>query len=129
MAKGNFKDEVFGEPISIYTSAQAKEDSYLVKTGDRDINYMTASVYQKMVQANLPDREIIEGMIGLERALVEAKRVALFRGVVIGAKLEVMKIQKEKGTDWFYKVKVNGTDFFVVLNETSAYTVMFPEDY
>ena len=47
----------------------------------------------------------------------------------IGAKLEVMKIQREKGTDWFYKVKVNGLDFFVVLNETSAYPLMFPEDY
>jgi hypothetical protein len=129
LAKGNFKDEVFGEPISIYTSAQAEEDGYLVKTGDKDINYMTSAVYQKMVEEKLPDLETVEKMNGLDRALYEARRYALFRGVVIGAKLEVMKIQKEKGTDWFYKVKVNGTDFFVVLNETSAYTLMFPEDY
>jgi hypothetical protein len=129
LAKGNFKDEVFGEPISVYTSAQAEEDGYLVRTGDKDINYMTREVYQKMVEAKLPDQEIVEGMNSLERALVQARRYALFRGVVIGAKLEVMKIQREKGTDWFYKVKVNGSDFFVVLNETSAYTLMFPEDY
>jgi len=129
LGKANFEDEVFGKPISVYTSAQAEEDGYLIRTGDKDINYMTREVYQKMVEAKLPDQEIVEGMNSQERALVQARRYALFRGVVIGAKFEVMKIQREKGTDWFYKVKVNGLDFFVVLNETSAYTLMFPENY
>jgi hypothetical protein len=54
---------------------------------------------------------------------------ALFRGLVIGAKLEVMKMQKDKGRDWFYKVKLDGQDYFVAQNETGAYTLMFPEDY
>jgi hypothetical protein len=40
-----------------------------------------------------------------------------------------MKIQREKGADWFYKVKLDGQDYFVAQNETGAYTLMFPEDY
>jgi len=68
-------------------------------------------------------------MTALEIYLLDAKRYALFRGLVIGAKLEVMKIQKEKGCDWFYKVTVDNKQYFVAQNETGAYSLMFPEDY
>ncbi|HUU36718.1 MAG TPA: hypothetical protein VMW46_00770 [Candidatus Desulfaltia sp.] len=129
MKKANDLEEIFGEPISIYTSAQAEEDGFLVRTGDPFINYMTQAVYERMVEAKMPDPEIVAGMNRIERALVDAKRHALFRGLVIGAKLEVMKIEREKGQDWFYKVALNGQDYFVAQNETGAYTLMFPEDY
>jgi len=46
---GYGKDDVFGEPISVYTSAQAEEDGLLVKTNDKDINYMTRAVYEREV--------------------------------------------------------------------------------
>src|SRR4030042_3052356 len=125
------KDDVFGEPISVYTSAQAEEDGLLVKTNDKDINYMTRAVYEREVEAKCPEPEP-EGrarMTALEIYLLEAKWYAIFRGLVIGARLEVMKIQKEKGRDWFYKVKLDGQEYFVAQNETGAYTLMFPEDY
>jgi len=125
------KDDVFGEPISVYTSAQAEDDGLLVRTNDKDINYMTRAVYEREVEAKIPalSPEEHSRMTPFERYLHDGKRVALFRGLVIGAKLEVMKIQREKGLDWFYKVKVDGQDYFVAQNETGAYTMMFPEDY
>jgi hypothetical protein len=131
MEKPKELDEVFGEPISVYTSAQAEEDGLLVKTNDKDINYMTRAVYDRMVEAKVeePEPEVKARMTALEIYLIDAKRYALFRGLVIGAKLEVMMIQREKGRDWFYKVRLDGQDYFVAQNETGAYTLMFPEDY
>src|SRR4030043_809499 len=112
--------EVFGEPISVYTSAQAEEDGLLVKTNDPFINYMTRAVYDREVEAKCPEPEpeARARVAALEIYLLEAKWYAIFRGLVIGAKLEVMKIQKEKGCDWFYKVKLDGQDYFVAQNET-----------
>jgi len=123
--------EIFGEAISVYTSAQAEEDGLLVKTGDRVINYMTRAVYYRMVEAKVPEPEpdVKAKMTALDIFLIDAKRYAFLRGLVIGAKLEVLKIQKEKGRDWFYKIALDGHDFFVVQYETGAYTLMFPEDY
>jgi hypothetical protein len=54
---GYGKDDVFGEPISVYTSAQAEEDGLLVKTNDKNINYMTRTVYDRMVEAKAPEPE------------------------------------------------------------------------
>lgn len=31
--------------------------------------------------------------------------------------------------DWFYKVTVDGHDYFVEQNETGGYTVMFPYEH
>ena len=123
--------DVFGEPISVYTSAQAEEDGLLVKTGDRVINYMTRAVYYRMVEAKVPEPEpdVKAKMTALDIFLIDAKRYAIFRGLVVGAKIEVLKIQKEKRRDWFYKIALDGQDYFVAQNETGAYTLMFPEDY
>lgn len=121
--------EVFGPVISTYTSAQAEDDGLLVRTNDKDINYMTRAVYDREVEAKMPDPETVVKMNQIERALNDAKRYTLFRGLVIAAKLEVMKIQRAKGCDCFYKIQLDGQDFFVAQNETGAYTLMFPEDY
>ncbi|MGB7295139.1 MAG: hypothetical protein WBC70_06065 [Candidatus Aminicenantales bacterium] len=125
------KDDVFGEPISVYTSAQAEDDGLLVRTKDPVINYMTRAVYEREVEAKMPalSPEEYSRMTPFERYLHDGKRIALFRGLIIGAKLEVLKIRKEKGEDWFYKVKLGGQDYFVAQNETGAYTLMFPDDY
>ncbi len=111
MTDRNDFTEFWGEPISVYTSAQAESDGILIKTGNPKINYMTHTVYERLVKPfvseNINDAEIVKKLI--EEAII--------------------KIRKIGKPDWFYAVDVRDCRLFVALNETGAYTIMFPEDY
>ena len=44
-------EDIFGEPISVYTDAEALEDGFLVQiTGDGGVNRVTRAVYDHFVQ-------------------------------------------------------------------------------
>lgn len=115
--------ELFGDPISVYTSDQAEEDGLLVRIRDNDINYMTRTVFNECIYPFLiKDHEgnLIEGLPTASELIYR---------LIGSVKQEVIKIQKEKGLDWFYSIEARGWKFYVCQNETGKYTLMFPEDY
>ena len=115
--------EIFGEPISVYTSDQAEDDGLLIKVKDSDINYMTRAVYFDCIDKFLIKDEDGKILKGQQPAIV------LINKLIGSAKQAVIEIQKTKGTDWFYSIEARGWKFFVCQNETGKYTLMFPEDY
>ena len=115
--------ELFGKPISVYTSDQAEDDGWLVKVKDNDINYMTRSVFDECI-----DKFLIKDDDG--NVLDYSPKLSnLMYKLISSVKAEVVKIQNEKGLDWFYSIEARGWKFFVCQNETGKYTLMFPEDY
>lgn len=115
--------ELFGNPVSVYTSDQAEGDGLLIKIKDDDINYMTKSVYSECIDKFLIKDDDGNVLDGFPTAL------NLMYKLISSVKAEVVKIQEEKGLDWFYNIKARGWEFYVCQNETGKYTLMFPEDY
>jgi len=123
MAKEDNVKELFGKPISVYTSDQAEDDGFLVRIKDNDINYMTRSVFDECIDKFLIKDDDGNVLNGFPTAL------NLMYKLISSVKAEVVKIQNEKGLDWFYSIEARGWKFFVCQNETGKYTLMFPEDY
>jgi hypothetical protein len=106
--------EFWGKPISVYTSNQAEEDGLLVSTGHPLINYITHTVFERCIKPFVTE-DICEAK--LIKELIESA---------------IFEIKKFKQPDWMYSITVRGCKgwkLWVCQNETSGYTIMFPEDY
>jgi len=118
--------EIFGEPISVYTSEQAEDDGFLVRVaGSKHINFLTDGVYTKCIEPFII--KDIEGHIlrGFSVKALMKKLVSRIETVIY------QKVQEDKAVadDWFYSVEASGWKFFVAQNETGMFTVMFPSEY
>ena len=112
----DFIKEIFGDPISIYTSEQACEDEILMKTGHPLINFITTNLY-----SNLIEPYVVEGVNEAE----------LIKKLIYDAIAEMMKIYLASGKkeDWLYSFEIKGCMLFCCLNDTSKFTLMLPSDY
>lgn len=145
----NEKDDItsfFGDVISTYTSEQATEDGILIKTDNKIINFITATVYEKcispfieplaMTKLSLANKPISEKIsIGSKEFIVNLKitdadkkkaEQELVKKLIESAILEILKTKRQ---DWFYNIEVRGWDLFCCQNESGSYTLMFPSDY
>lgn len=144
----NEKDDFFGDVISSYTSSQAEEDGILIKTDNKIINYITATVYDRCIEpfieslamtklslANKSTSEIIE--VGNKSFIFNMKitdadkkkaEQELIKKLIESAILEVQKLHRQ---DWLYALDDcrGWKDLWVVQNETGGYTLLFSSEY
>jgi hypothetical protein len=113
--------EFFGEPISTYTSEQAEQDGILVATGNPAINYVTATVFHRCIEAC-----VIDGIWQLSAPTKEEYTKMLLDRLIGSAIAEVKRLKRQ---DWLYEIDCRGWKLWVVQNETGKFTLMFPEDY
>jgi hypothetical protein len=125
--------EIFGSPISVYTSEQATEDGILVKTGHPLINFITATVYSKCVEPFIEPLAMTRLSLAnkpLEVTDADRKKAEkeLVKRLIESAILEVQKLNRN---DWFYALDDcrGWKDMWVVQNETGLWTLMFNSDY
>lgn len=116
--------EFFGEPISIYTSAEAQGDGVLIAIDhpliNTVINYITRTVFTECIEPF-----VIEGhWQQFTKNKEQYEHILLVRLL-----MDIMKILIKRKPDWMHEIEVRGWKFWVVLNETNKYTVMFPGDY
>jgi len=138
----------WGEPISVYTSESAEVDGILIKTDNKIINFITATVYSKCIEpfieplvmtkrslSNKPISETIEVgkksfVVTLKITDAEKKKAEkeLLDKLIASAILEVQKLNRN---DWLYTLDDcrGWKDLWVVQNETGLYTLMFNSDY
>lgn len=117
----NNESDFFGEVISSYTSEQAESDGLLIKTGNKAINYITHTVFERCIEPLSTD-----GLWEKFASSKEEYQKKLLDKLIQSA---INKIYISKRQDWFYNIEVHGWDLFCCLNETGGYTLMFPEDY
>jgi hypothetical protein len=147
----NEKDDItsfFGDPISTYSSEMAEAEGILIKTDNKIINFITATVHSRCIEpfieplamtklslANKPTSEIIE--VGSKEFIVSLKitdadrkkaEKELIDKLLASAILEVQKLHRQ---DWLYALDDcrGWKDLWVVQNETGSYTLMFSSDY
>jgi len=122
--------EIFGNPISVYTSEQASEDGFLVEIKDDEhFNHMTSGVWKDCVDAFVIKDDNGKPLKGLgfnntHKAMMR-KLLNRIRQDIVGQ----IRDKKARRDDWFYKVNASGWTFFVAQNETAKFTLMFPEEY
>lgn len=116
--------EFYGEPISVYTSAEAEEDGVLISIThpliNQVINYITRTVFTECIEPFAKD--------GIWEQFAKSKE-AYEHILLIRLLMDVLKIIIKKKPDYLYEIQVRGWKLWVVLNETNKYTVMFPQDY
>lgn len=106
----NLFDDIFGEPISVYTDAQALEDGVLVSVpGEGRVNRVTRAVFDHFVKPiGDPQYNVMDIL-----PMTEAIRVML-------------TIAPDDGWRVF---EYQGVTLWLIPNEVRGLTLMFPEDY
>ncbi|MEE9593746.1 MAG: hypothetical protein V3W28_09220 [Thermoplasmata archaeon] len=112
--------EDWGEPISVYTTAQATEDGVLLSVAEMNKDWAQGPFSH--ITANLMAKGYYE-VLGVPR-LVN----------VMDLLNQALGIARGKPADRFYSGQVELPDglrqkVFIAQNETGKYTIMLPEDY
>ncbi len=106
-------ENLLGEPISVYTDAQALEDGFLVALpGEGDVNRVTRAVFDHF--ATPIGSSVATGAVINVTPLMEAIRAML-------------KIPPDK--DAWRTGQHSGKELWLIPNEVGGLTLMFPEDY
>ena len=103
-------EDIFGEPISVYTDAQAIEDGFLVQiTGEGSVNRVTRAVYDHFVQPIGDPRFQMWDVTPLMAAIRAIRALEPDDGWRVG--------------------DYQGKRLWLIPNEVGGLTLMFPEDY
>ena len=109
---GNFED-LFGEPISVYTDAQALDDGFLVAVpGEGSVNRATRAVFDHFASP-----------IGASQAVGSVMNIT----PLMEAIRAMLKIVPDK--DGWRTGEFQGVTLWLIPNEVGGLTLMFPEDY
>ena len=108
----NPPDDFFGEPISVYTDAQALDDGVLVAVpGDGGVNRATRAVFDHFTESL--GTSPITGTVTNIGPLMDGIRAML-------------RIEPDDG----WRVgEYQGRELWLIPNELGGLTLMFPEDY
>ena len=107
----NPENNLFGEPISIYTDAEALEDGLLVAiTGHGAVNRVTQAVFAAFASRT---------------GDAEAEDFDITR--LITAIRQMLALTPDGG-GW-RTAEIDGKTLWLIPNEVSGLTLMFPEDY
>ncbi|MCJ2530794.1 MAG: hypothetical protein LN413_00535 [Candidatus Thermoplasmatota archaeon] len=122
--------EDWGEPISVYTSAQATEDGVLVSVAAMNKDWVQGPFSH--ITANLMAHGYYEEdgsprLVNVMDLLNQALKIVRKDALIPGADSIVL-------TDWYYSGKIEFPDgqsgtVTIAQNETEKYTIMLPEDY
>ncbi|MFH0796001.1 MAG: hypothetical protein V2A65_02975 [Candidatus Omnitrophota bacterium] len=112
MTNDNFWDDA--EVIFSYTDEQAVEDGVVIPVKFGKINRVTRTILDDFIPAGTESTEVVE----CKEFFALAEKITR----------EFQRQHQEKD-DWFYSVKIDGSEYFVVLNETYGFTMMKPQDY
>jgi hypothetical protein len=106
----NPRDDLFGEPISVYTDAHALEDGVLVPVrGEGEVNRVTRAVFDYCAKPT-GDPGLGEFDLSLLLAAITA----------------ILAIMPEDG----WRIDTHkGKTLWLIPNEIGGLTLMFPEDY
>jgi hypothetical protein len=125
--------EIFGSPISVYTSEMAEADGILIKTDNKIINYITQTVFERCIAPFIEPLAMTRLSLAnkpLEITDADRKKAEkeLVKRLIESAILEVQKLNRN---DWFYALNDcrGWKDMWVVQNETGLWTLMFSSDY
>src|SRR5690242_3707042 len=103
-------DDLFGEPISVYTDQQALDDGVLVAvSGDGGVNRVTRAVFDHFTRPNGDDRHAVPDITLLQDAIHALLALTPRDGWRTGT----------------YQEK----ELWLIPNEVRGLTLMFPEDY
>ena len=103
----NSLEEMFGEPISVYTDAEAVEDGFLVSfTGPAGLNRITRAVFDHFTRQMGPG---VTDVTPLTSAIEAMLKITPDDGWRVGT--------------------YEGKKLWLIPNEVGGLTLMFPEDY
>lgn len=102
-------EDLFGEPISVYTDEQALEDGVLVAVTEQDVNRVTRAVFDHFAKPADDSPEPVYDLTPLLEAIRHIRRLTPKDGWRTG--------------------EYQGVMLWLIPNEVGGLTLMFPEDY
>src|SRR5713226_4687434 len=106
----NPRDDLFGEPISVYTDAQALDDGVLVAVpGEGGVNRVTRTVFDRFAKASGDASSDTFDLTPLLDAI---------RAMLCINPRDEWRVGEHQGTT-----------LWLIPNEVGGLTLMFPEDY